>query len=348
MARTTASVSGSGGIRLEDFTIEARARLFNAADQRSMVALRPGTRASNILYLPSDVVDGDTILFGADTAEVDIVNTDSGVNTHATTGALNDTDQYSLLILTAAPATAINVGDVARIENEMVLVVRKISTTQYIVVRAYAGTTIATHAANTDVYVSNSVPTNISVPLVTTLTPAAFAIAYTAVFNFRMPNDQESRPARTPTLYGSFTAYSLGTKGQVLITKNTTGVDATATTETFNAAGNVWSSATMAGGVAAAIVSYEVAARVPTAAEVLAGEMHFAFPFTVRTAFVKMYVTATGQPVAFNGQVLKGYAETTTEVLPGTIVTVKNTGPASTAYITEFAATHTVEVYATE
>lgn len=342
--RTNLDKKTAAGLLPEQSTLTLQEAL------RDSIARRSGVRAMNVMYVPANVVNGDTITIDGETYELDIINTDSSVNTANTddTGPLNATDTVSLVTTTAAPGTAISVGDVIRIENELLLVLRKISTTQYVCARAYAGSAIATHVKNTDVFVSDSVPTNVSIPLVTTLTPAAFAIAFVAVFNYAPP-DGESAPARAGSQSATFIAYSLGTKLQVLLLAVDAGVNVAATTEEFaNSTDNVWANATMVGGKDPAVAGVEASERAVTAAEELAGELHFAFPFAVRSAVVQVRVTATGQRVSFTGQVIVAYAETTTEVLPSSIVTVKNTGPASTAYITGFDSTMTVTIIAFE
>ena len=357
-----ADPSTKGGIKVRNLHKSLRDRLFAASGQKTKVGLRPGACAFAQLYVPANVVNGDPITIGADTFEVDIINTDSAVNTaNAAEGALNGTDTQSLVTLGAAPATAISAGDVIRIENELMLVVRKLTTTTYVVYRRYAGSTEATHAQNLDVFVSDSVPTNISIPLVTTLTPAAFSPAFVGVFNWSKAAG-DVRPARTATEGASKTAglgartamptvgLGPGAAGQtVLIVNNNPGVDTTAVSEDFaNSTDNVWVAATFTGGLAAAVVGAEMVERVPTSAEVLGGEMHFPFGFTVRSVLAMMRITSTGEQLAFNGLVLIGYAESTDATLPTTIVTLRNVGPASTAYITEFATTHTVVVWAAQ
>jgi hypothetical protein len=345
-----------GGIRLTSLAKEVVDRLLTGTTDYAKVATRPGVCAQALLNLPANLVNGDVLTIEGVTFEVDIINTDSGVNTAdvLATGALNGTDDTSLVTLGAAPATAINAGDFIRIENEIMKVMRKLSTTQYVVKRARCGTTLASHAQNLDVFVSDAVITsgNIPVGLVTTLTPAVFGPALVQEFN-NLARGAFERPvakASPTTLTDAWIAHPVLSAGQqILFTKRTAGADVTALTEEFaNSTDNVWSAATNVGGQAAGVLASEVSERVPTAVEELLGEMHFAFPFTARFVQVNMRVTATGQQVFFNGAVQKGYVESTDATLPATIVTVRNVGPASTAYITPFASTHTVQVVAWE
>lgn len=349
-----------GGIKVENLHPSLVARLLadlgtGIADNEALqarIGTRPGVRAMNLLVVPANVVNGDTIVVGADTFEVDIINTDSGVNTANTAaGALAGTGTHALVTLGGAPATAISAGDVIRIENELLLVLRKLTTTTYVCARAYGGSVIAAHAQNLDVFVSDSVPVGtISVPLVGTLTPAAFAPAFVAVFNFEPP-DGESAPARTSTVGADFTALptvGLDAGQQILVVKDEAGEDATATTEEFaNSTDNVWANATMVGGVDPGVAASEASSRAATASEELVGEMHFFFPFDVRSAIVTVR-TSAGVVKAFAGTVLIGQVESTDATLPATSVSVQNVGAASTAYAAPFAATDIVTVHAFE
>lgn len=344
-----------GGIKLTSLAKEVVDRLLQGTGDYAKVGTRPGACAIALLNLPANLVNGDVLTIEGVTFEVDIINTDSGVNSaDSAAGALNGTDDTSLVTLAAAPATAINAGDLIRIENEIMKVMRKLSTTQYVVKRGRCGTTIAAHLQNLDVFVSDAVITsgNIPVGLVTTLTPAVFGPALVQEFN-NLARGAFERPvakAAPTTLTDAWLAHpALSAGQQILFTKRTAGADVTALSEEFsNSTDNVWSAATNTGGQAAGVLASEAVQRVPTAVEELLGEMHFAFPFTVRQAQIAMRITATGQRVFFNGALQLGYVESTDATLPGTIVTVRNQGPASTAYITPFSVSHTVEIYAFE
>lgn len=343
-----------GGIRLTSLSKEVVDRLLQGVSDDGEVALRPGAKAIAVMYVPANLVNGDTIVVGADTFEVDIINTDSGVNTanDDATGPLNGTDAVSLVTVTAAPGTVIDAGALLRIENEILKVLRKISTTQYVCARGRCGTTIATHVKNTDVFVSDAAPaSNIPVGLVATLTPAVFGPAFVEEFNNAIAGGERAT-AKASTEYANFTAVpgiGLAVGQEIVLIANEPGVDLTATTEDFaNSTDNVWGAATFTGGLEPASAAQECVERVPTASEELVGEMHFAFPFTVRAVLVQIRITATGQQLAFTGSVQKGYVESTDATLPSTVVTLRNLGPASTAYIQPFAATHTVTVLAFE
>lgn len=83
---------------------------------------------------------------------------------------------------------------------------------------------------------------------------------------------------------------------------------------------------------------YAGSARVPTAAEVGHGNMHFAFPFTPTTVLVNVRVTATGAAKAWDGDV----AITAASGDVPAYVTINNDGT------TDWAATDTVHLAAFE
>lgn len=118
---------------------------------------------------------------------------------------------------------------------------------------------------------------------------------------------------------------------EILISPTSGVGSALACTQTMGGANNAWGSATMYGGVAAATKNYASAFRVPTAAEVTLGNMHFAFQFTPTVAHVEVRVTATGAIKLFAGAVTLG---------AGRVTVTNDTNP-------DFAETDTVYVVAT-
>jgi hypothetical protein len=345
----------AGGIKIRNLHAEVQARLLAESGLAAMTATRPGVRASVVLNLPANVANGDVFTVDGTTFEIDIINTDSGVNTvDSALGVLAD-EAVSLLTLSAAPATAIDAGNLVRVESEIMKVARKLSTTQYVVIRGRCGTAIAAHLQNLDVIVSDAAPaSNVPVGLVTTLTPAVAGPAIIEEFN-NLAAGGERATAKAPptTLTDEFqalpSALGLGAGQEILFVAREAGANLAAVSEEFaNSTDNVWSAATFTGGVDPAVLGVAVAVRVPTAVEELLGQMHVALPFTPRAIIVEMKITSTGQRVFFNGAVLNGYVESTDATLPATIVTLRNVGPASTAYITPFAVTHTITVIALE
>jgi len=344
------------GIKFNQLDQAVRNRLLASGTDQDAVALSPGAKAVAVLYIPANLVNGDTITIDGEVFEVDIINTDSGVNIeNVAASALNGTDAVSLLTTDGAPASVWEAGDLLRIENEIVKILRKLSTTQYVIARGRCGTTVATHAHNTDINESDAAPAaNIPVGLVTTLTPAVFGPALVEEFlNAAAGAERATAKAPTAALSDAYTPVAIDNgsvqNGQIVFIAAEAGEDDTAVAEEFsNSTDNVWGAATFTGGLDKAVARVTCVSRVPTASEELVGEMHFAFPFTVREVLVQMEVEATKQQVFFSGAVQKAYAGSSDIPLPGTVVTLRNVGPASTAYITGFAATNRVKVLAFE
>ncbi|MGH9462013.1 MAG: hypothetical protein ACRD1X_12390 [Vicinamibacteria bacterium] len=91
---------------------------------------------------------------------------------------------------------------------------------------------------------------------------------------------------------------------EVLIVADAVGAVVLACAESLGGANNGWASATMYGGAAAALKALSVQRRVPNAAEVALGNMHFAFSFEPVVVALLVYPTATpGEAKAFDGAV---------------------------------------------
>lgn len=109
--------------------------------------------------------------------------------------------------------------------------------------------------------------------------------------------------------------------------------DTTALAETLAGANNAWDTAALRGGRVAGHKAIGFSSRVPNAAEVALGNMHFVFPtFTPTHVIVQVRVTSGGTPKAWVGGV----------TISGNVVTLDNTGA------TDWAATDTVTIIAIE
>lgn len=303
------------------------ARIFEAPNQRTRVVLSPGTRASNVLRVAANVVEGETVTIGSDIYEVDIINTASGVNTSG--GNLNTTAAASQVTHAAHGRVA---GDLIRVENEIMKVLRVLDANTYVVARGRCGTTIATHADALGIFVSNGIPAagRIPVGLVTTLTPAVFTPALVAEINNAQAGGERA-VSKASTIFATFQATSLQAGAEMLLAAIDPGALATATTETLAGVNNGWSSATVVGGSSNDVRKISGAARVPTATEVALGTMQFIFNFVPAYVTVSVIVTATGVPTAWVGGIVIG---------AGGLVTVNNAGA------TDWAVTDTVRVTA--
>jgi hypothetical protein len=293
----------------------------------------PGVRATNVLRLAANVAEGETVTITiagvASVFEFDVVNTDSTVNTSG--GNLNNTNALAQVTHAAHGRSA---GDLVRVENEIMKVQRVIDANTYVVIRGRAGTTIATHADGLDIFISATPPaSNIPVGLVTTLTPAVAGPALAAEINNALAGGERAT-SKASTIYPLVQATSLQTGAEVLLEAVSVGTLANAygTTETLAGANNVWSAATMTGGVAAGLKRVQRASRVPTATEVALGFMNFTFPFTPAHVEVTVLVTASGLETAWIGN----------RTISGGRVRLDNAGG------TDWAATDTVNVIAFE
>ncbi len=304
--------------------------LFPSTGIQDRVSKHSGALAFGVLRSTADVVNGDTITIGTNVFEIDVINTDLTENT---VGALDD-GSGGLSEVTMGGVHSRDAGDLFRVENEIMKIVRVLSTTVVVAARGRCGTTAATHVTDSDVYVSDAAPAaNTPVGVVATLTPTVWTAALVQEINNAKAGDE--RPtAKASTLYGTIIA-SIYAVDEVHIKALTAAVLALATTETFNQAANDWSAVTMVGGQAVARLQYCVLpARVATANEVTLGEMWFFLPsgFTPRMVLVYVYTTSTKAPVAWIGD----------KTLAAGSILLDNTGG------TDFSANETVQVVAFE
>lgn len=121
---------------------------------------------------------------------------------------------------------------------------------------------------------------------------------------------------------------------QVLIVADAVGVNTMALAETMAGVNNEWDTAALRGGAAAAIKRQLTITRVPNATEVALGCVLIPLDFTPATAIVQVRETATGTPVAWDGNVLLRTAEQRVDLI--------NAGS------TDFAATDTITVMISE
>lgn len=130
------------------------------------------------LDLVANVANGETVTIGADVYEVDIIDTDS---TDDTAGGNwnNTTDPLTIDCTGFALLAAVAVGDLIRIENEIMKITAIDPVTDEITFdRARCGTAAAAHADAKDIFVSDAPGmANIPIGLVTTLTAVQFATA---------------------------------------------------------------------------------------------------------------------------------------------------------------------------
>lgn len=325
-----------GGIGVNNLSTAMRGRIFGAANQKDRIVTFPGVKASNILRVAADVVDGQTVTIGADTYIVDIIATDTTVIT-----AGNQTNNTTKCVLVTIAAHGRVAGDLLRIENEMMKVLRVIDANTVVVFRGVCGTTVATHANGLAIYKSDAVhATSIPVGLNATLTPTAFTPALVAEIN-NAASGGERPSAKASTIYDPGVTATTAQRAnkvvavaisvnEILVTSAVPQACVLGCTETLAGADNGWSAVAMAGGVAPAVTKVAALSHVPTAVEVALDHFYVDLDFTPTWVEVVVRTTASGIIVAWVGGVL----------ISTNRVTINNAGG------TDWAATDTVYVIA--
>lgn len=281
--------------KLADVHPTVLAKLLADAAHQANYGLSPGAKAINVLHASGVVANGETVTIDGQVFEVDIINTDTGINTSG--GEWNNTTDAILVTMAAHGKAA---GDLLRVENEIFKVLRVPDANSLVLARGRSGTTPATHADALDIFESDAAPaSNIPVGLVTTLTAAVFTDALVDEINNAVTTGNKERAtAKASTLYNTIVA-SGPVDAEVLIQGINPGVLALACTETGT--NLAWSAATMYGGQAAGHLGSVAVARVPTATEVAAGVLRVVLPFTPKAVDVQVRVTATGVVKAWDG-----------------------------------------------
>lgn len=272
-----------------------------------------GGVAMNVLRLASNVANGEQILIGSDTYEIDIINTDSTVNISAD---LNATDTETVITWAAHGRL---VGDLLRVDNEIMRVKDVIDASTIEVARGAAGTTKATHTSGADIFKSDAAPTAPVIPigLVTTLTPTAAAPAIVDAINDNNTN-------------GIF-AYSVSVNEIVIQTADGKAASLLGCTETLAGANNSWTAAAMYGQISTELRESSMLQRVATSQDVALDHMLFNFPFAPNAVLVQIR-SSVGALKTWDGAV----------TVSGKKVTVSNGGA------TDWAAADFITVFASE
>ena len=344
-------------IRRYNLTQTLKDQIIDQSAVADRVEYVPAVFASNVLTAPSNITADDTVTIGADTYQVKALTTDS-----TRTASLANSMNAQLLTLSGVsgtPATCV-AGDLLRIDNEIVKIMRVITTSLvFVVARARCGTALAVHTTASVFQASAVSATNVPFGVNSTLTPAVWLASLAAEINNARSGtaaNSERPVAKASTIFdpGALTTLTEAQNNAARATKVVAavlpsnvgllvrgavgGVLALATTEGLTAAGNVWlGGATMFGGAAATPVKVYRGVFVPTAAEVTAGYMtrYVGVLANAPKVFnVSVIVTATGVTKAWGGA--RSYDSTT-----GTVKLLNNAS-------TDFAATDTIYVLVTE
>jgi hypothetical protein len=272
----------------------------------------PGVKASAVLRVDGDVADGEEVEIGADTYQVEVVATDS---TDDTAGGSwdNTTNPLTVDLAGAGYANvrgAIGVGDLIRVESE-IMRCTDIDGTEHTFQRGASGTTNATHANGQDILLSAAPfgpaapPAEILVGLGAAVTPAAFSPAITADVN------SEGTEAITAQVISN---------NQVLVFADVPGVNVTALAESLMTADNVWDTAALRGGINPGLRRCVVVERVPNAVEAALDRVLIPVDFAPTAAIVQIRVTATGEPVAWDGNTILRTVEQRVDLINSGIV----------------------------
>lgn len=312
-------------------------RLYAAGQYSNGMAYTPGRQAQNTLGAASGtgaVVADETVTIGTNVFQFKALTTDS-----TKTASLNNSEDISLL--TASGAMTWNLGDLLRLDSEIVKILRFVvgaETTQAIVARHRSGTAVAAHVTAAIFQASAVHATNIPVGLNATLTPAVWTVALAAEIN-NAKAGSERATAKASTIFDPGSTVTDAFRSNKVIATAGPSSDCVviysvlpeacvlATTETMTNA--AWGAgATMADGAAPSLVRRIVFRRVPSAADVSLGKLMFKVPFTPRHYSAQVLITSSGIAKGWVGGV--SFDSTTG------LVTVDNAGA------TDWAATDTV------
>jgi len=182
-----------------------------------------------VLELVTDVADGETVTIGTDVYQIDIINTDS---TDDTAGGLwnNVTDPLTVDCTGFALLAAVDVGDLIRIENEIMKITAIDPLTDEITfARGRCGTAAAAHADAKDIFISDA-PGMLDIPIgmVSTMTPIVFAAAL----------KQEVEAESVYNLALTVTNPAVGDRNVEVVAVSQQAL--IATSETLAGVGNVW------------------------------------------------------------------------------------------------------------
>jgi hypothetical protein len=189
----------------------------------------PARAATNTLLLANDVVSAETVTFGADVYEIEIVNTDSTDNTQGGDFVPLTNPLVVVDAVTNYPGVFTQVvGDLIRIGTEIMRITAK-DAADLTFQRGVSATTIATHADAEDIFIGDGIAggSTVAVGLVATLTATVFAPAL--IDDIGTEGTEPFSP-------------SVGTGNNVVMTANTVGAagNGVVCSETLTGAGNHW------------------------------------------------------------------------------------------------------------
>jgi hypothetical protein len=240
-----------------------------------------GAPMRNQLRVASNVVSAETVTIGADTHEIEIVNTDS--TDDVANGDFNNTTNPLTVSGAVAryPNCPMAVGSLLRIQNEILRVTYN-DGVDVTFQRAACGTTAATHANGQNMIIGDGVVAgNIALGLVTTLTPTVFTPALAANIN----DAGTVKVKATAASNNELLIESASAPGGAIVESD----DALACSETLTGSNNVWANATMVDGKEKLARKVAMFTHTVTATEVAFDVLRLSLPFNPAGFIVQAY-----------------------------------------------------------
>lgn len=261
----------------------------------SSLAKDTGTYATGVLRASGNYADGETIVIGTDTYEIDPIQTDLGDDTQG--GEWNNITDPLTVAITVGNYANLNgtfvVGDLILITNEY-LRVTVIDGDNITFERGAGGSTVAAHGDAVNILTSagTPAPTKVPVGIAADLTAAVVTPILAATIN---------EDAGAAGQSNDVSALSMDSGATLFITADAVGAVVLATTET---GGNLaWDATAMRNGAAETVRSIFRTALVPDSEEVTANIILVPMPFDPTMVQVFMVTTSTGAIVEYAGDV---------------------------------------------
>lgn len=314
-AIATFPIGGHQGIDYQQLSSDIQQRIAPAVDQTNRLYLMGGSHAFGLLRIASNVANQETVTIGTNVFEYQTIQTTTGLTTASGQWNVNTNGPLSVTMT----AHGLVAGQALAVEGELFNVLRVVDANTVVVARSRYGTVAAAHANGVTIYkgAALAVTTDIPVGLITTFTPTIASVALTAAINNAATSTLErvvgtTGTVGTNTIYDPGSAYTYAQRiGKVIATRNSDSsvslVSAVAensvlaTTETLAGSNNVFSTATMAGGVARVIKRLSSVVRVPTATEVTLGTIYVPFGYVPTAWNIRVQVTSSGAYKAWGG-----------------------------------------------
>ena len=257
----------------------------------------PGALATGVLRVTGVTADGQNVVIGADTYEIDPIATDAGDDTEG--GNWNNvTDPLTVAMpsgtypnIGVGGGSALVVGALVYIGTEY-LRVTGIVTNDVTFERGAGGSTAATHADAQNIFTSAATPAPTNIPVGVQADFAAGVVGPLLAGSI----NESSVPTE------AVSAVSLDAGALIFVVADAVGAVTLALTETHG--NGVWDDGNMRRGVAATVRQVYTATVVPDTEEATANKVLIPVPFTPVAVHVMVNTTSTGVTVLWNGDVI--------------------------------------------